>query len=254
MKLNFFAFVFAIVHLSLAQAAPKTNLCDTIDPALVDSIKACQNNPKYGVSEYAKEQAAKKALELQASKAASEVESQQNGNIIIKKFSADELLEASYGKPFISVRLDYNFNPVKEKKMTEGTALCKFLGFEKAIKSEYSDELSPTEADKKGLIISTSILGVASKVPEVYTDEKLSFAARKYVSIACVKRKDPKMEGSSEVLKKYTEAPPTIVPQNRIGTKNPHRPEVDDRSREAKKGTTYGFKDPYEDDAKAEQK
>ena len=189
-------------------------------------------------------------MELEASKAASETESKQNGNIIIKKFSADELLEASFGKPFISVRLDYRSNPVKEKKMTEGAALCKFLGFEKAIKAEYSDELSPSEADKKGLIINTNLIGGANKEPELYTDEELKFAARKYVSIACVKRKDPKLEGSAEVLKKYTEAEPTIVFQKHSAASNPQRPEVDDNSGGSKKETTpFVFKNPYDNAA-----
>ena len=48
MKLKSFALILGLCSFSVAQAAPKTNLCDTIDAASVDLIKACQE--KYGVS------------------------------------------------------------------------------------------------------------------------------------------------------------------------------------------------------------
>jgi hypothetical protein len=48
-----------------------------------------------------------------------------------------------------------------------------------------------------------------------------------------VKRKDAKLEGSDNVMKKFTEET-SIVSVGRVGATNPQKTEVDDRSREGK--------------------
>ncbi len=229
-----------MVSLSLVQAAQK-NRCDFIDAASVELIKKCQS--EHGLSAYAKEQNEKKSLDLATSQSATAEEAKQKSNLEIKKFGKDELLEASYGKPFIAVRIDYRTRPAKEKRITEGSALCKYLGFEKSIKAEFSENLSPEIVDKKGLIINTSLIGQASKEPDLYSDEELKFEARTYVSISCVKRKDAKLEGSDNVMKKFTEET-SIVSVGRVGATNPQKTEVDDRSREGKEDSAYGYKRP----------
>lgn len=210
MKLKYFAFLVCLSTISFAQAAQR-NLCDDLvdsGSSTPEQIKKCQD--KFGTSDHAKEQEVKAKAKEESAKNEVKVETEKKENIEIKKFSQDELFEAGFGKPFYAIRGDYRNHRYKEKRITEGDALCSYLGYEKAIKSIVSAELwenknNNIKVDKQGLIIATGFLGGISKTPEIYRDEDYKFTVRKYVEITCLRRKDKNLVGSSSALKAVTE-------------------------------------------------
>lgn len=213
MKLKMCALLIGLTSLTYAQAASR-NLCDDLidsGTSSGDQIKKCQD--KFGVSDHAKEQEASKKIKESADETKSAEETRKKENLEIKKFTKDDLFDAGFGKPFYAMRIDYRFRPAKEKRITDGDALCSYLGYEKAIKSIVSSEIMPDAADKKGLVIETNFLGVVSKEPEMYRDEDLKFTVRKYVEVTCVKRKDKNLEGSADVYKKLTEDLLVLAPE-----------------------------------------
>lgn len=212
MKCKYFALVLCVSGISLAQAAQR-NLCDDLvdsGSSSAEQIKRCLEDPRFGQSEHYKEQEAAKKNKIETTKAETADASKKKENIEIKKFSQDELFDAGFGKPFYAIRGDYRNHRYKEKRITEGDALCAYLGYEKAIKSIVSPELwenknNSVKVDKQGLVIDTNFLGVVSKTPEIYRDEDYKFTVRKYVEITCLKRKDKTLDGSGEALKAVTE-------------------------------------------------
>lgn len=212
MRLKYFAAILCLSSITFAQAAQK-NLCDDLvesGTSSADQIKKCLDDPRFGPSEHYKEQQASQKIKKEVAQSESDEASKNKENIEIKKFSQDELFDAGFGKPFYAIRGDYRNHRYKEKRITEGDALCSYLGYEKAIKSVVSAELwenknSNVKVDKQGLIIDTNFLGVASKTPEIYRDEDYKFTVRKYVEITCLKRKDKNLEGSRDALKAATE-------------------------------------------------
>lgn len=182
------------------------NLCDDLvesGKSSDEQIKKCL--AKFGQSEHYQEQEQKKKWQAEADKASTAAETKKKENIEIKKFSTSELEESGFGKPFYAIKVDYR-NPYrpKEKRITEGDALCRYLGYEKALKSIVSAEIHPDHADKNGLILDTNFLGIMSKTPELYKDEDLKYTVRKYVEITCAKIK-VKDETTSDVLKEVAE-------------------------------------------------
>ena len=205
MKITLLSSLLILSALSVAEASSR-NLCDDLiesGNSTPEQIKRCQE--KFGVSDYAKEQEAKNKIKDDSTKAKNDNEAKQKENIEIKKFVADDLFDAGFGKPFVAIKIDYRVRPPKEKRITEGNALCTYLGYERSIKSVVSGEIMPQDIDKKGLIVDTSIFGNVSKEPEMYRDEDLKFTARKYVEITCVRRKDKSMDSFNEVYKKLSE-------------------------------------------------
>jgi hypothetical protein len=219
MKGKYFALL--CLTISFAQASQR-NLCDDLIDGGTSSqaqIKKCQD--KFGVSDFSKERATKAASPKSSSSADAKPEIKKPSNLEIKKFTVDELLDAGFGKPFYAMRIDYRYRPPKVKRITDGDALCTYLGFEKSIKSIVSAEVLPEDSDKKGLIIDTNFLGTVSKEPDLYHDDDLKFTIRKYVEITCVKRKDKSIDPSDEVYKKLTEdlliLAPEINPVSKTG-------------------------------------
>lgn len=213
MKLKFYALMIGITSFSFAQAATR-NLCDDLidsGSSSQEQIKRCQD--KFGVSDYAKEQADKKKMNEAAAQSDAASDAKKKDNLEFKKFTKDDLFDAGFGKPFYAMRIDYRYRPPKEKRITDGDALCSYLGYEKSVKSILSAEIMPDAADKQGLVIDTNFIGVVSKEPDLYKDEDLKFTVRKYVEITCVKRKDKNLEGSSDVYKKLTEDLLVLAPE-----------------------------------------
>lgn len=182
------------------------NLCDD----LADSGKSNQEQiakclAKFGPSEHFKKEEQKKQLKVEAEKEAADADAKKKANIEFKKFTQAELEEAGFGKPFFAFRVDYR-NPYKpkEKRITEGDALCNYLGYEKAIKSKISGEIHPDNANKNGLVLDINILGMVSKTPELYEDEDTKFSVRKYTEITCAKVK-VKDEMTADLLKEVVE-------------------------------------------------
>ena len=204
--------MFSLSIISYAQSAQR-NLCDDLidsGTATPEQIKKCLDDPRFGPSDYYKAQEAKKIKIKEADKVAIEDETKQKDNLEIKKFNAEDLFSEGFGKPFYAIRGDYRNHRYKEKRITEGDALCAYLGYEKAIKSIVSPELwenkdGNLKVDKQGLIIDTNILGSASKTPEIYRDQDYKFTVRKYVEITCVRRKDKTIDHSTDALKAVTE-------------------------------------------------
>ena len=82
---------------------------------------------------------------------------------------------------------------------------AKYLGFDKALKSIVSAEILPGEANKNGLIVDTSFLGIVSKEPELYVDKDEKYTVRKYVEITCAKVKSKEIAGTGDELSKVAE-------------------------------------------------
>lgn len=213
MKFKMCALLTGLTILPYVQAASR-NLCDDLiesGTSSADQIKRCQD--KFGVSDYAIEKESQKKVKEASNDSKSAEEAKKKDNLEFKKFTKDDLFDAGFGKPFYAMRIDYRHRPPKEKRITDGDALCFYLGYEKSIKSIISAEIMPDEADRKGLIIDTNFIGVVSKEPDLYKDEDLKFTVRKYVEITCVKRKDKSMEGSADVYKKLTEDLLVLAPE-----------------------------------------
>lgn len=190
---------------SVALSASR-NLCDDLiekGSASSEQIAKCQ--AKFGESDHYKEQTQKKKWQEEAEKKATDEEARKKENIEFKKFTGAELEDAGFGKPFYAIKVDYK-NPYrpKEKRITEGDALCKYLGYEKAVKSIVSGEIHPDNADKNGLIIDTNFLGMTNKEPDLYHDEDLKFTVRKYVELTCAKVK-VKDGTAADLLKEVAE-------------------------------------------------
>lgn len=196
----------AVYPLTGAMAASK-NLCDEMvasGKSTDEQIAKCI--AKFGESDFYKENAQKKKWQEEANAAKSSEEAARKANIQAKKFTAAELDEAGFGKPFFAIRVDYsNIRKPKEKRITEGDALCKYLGYEKALKSIVSAEIMPGEANKNGFIVDTSILGTVSKEPEMYVDKDEKYTVRKYVEITCAKVNSPEVKGTADELAKVAE-------------------------------------------------
>ncbi len=263
MKLKYFTILLTLSTLSVANAASK-NLCDDLiesGGSSAEQIKKCQD--KFGVSDYSKEQVAKSKAKEDASKNQSAADAQKKENIEFKKFTKDELFDAGFGKPFFAMRIDYRFNPPKEKRITSGDALCSYLGYEKSVKSVISAEVwenkvnpdkSVDKLDKQGLVIDTNFLG-NPKDPELYVDEAGKFTIRKYVEITCVRRKDKSIENSDAVYKKLTEDL-LVLPPDLKAPKKEENTSVDNSARsgkEGKKSTPNAYTQPdwMKDDAPA---
>lgn len=200
-----FVLITTLTTSSVAFSASR-NLCDDLiekGGASSDQIAKCQ--AKFGESEHYKEQAQKKKWQAEAEKKASDEEARKKENIEFKKFTSAELEEAGFGKAFYAIQVDYK-NPYKpkEKRITEGDALCKYLGFEKAVKSIVSGEIHPDNADQNGLVLDTNFLGMTSKEPDLYVDKDRKYTVRKYVELTCAKIK-VKDDTTAEVLKGVAE-------------------------------------------------
>lgn len=222
------------------------NLCDDLvesGKSSDEQIKKCQ--AKFGISEHHLEREQKKKWQTDAEEASTAAETKKKENVEFKKFTSTELEEAGFGKPFYAIRVDYSnqYKP-KEKRITKGDALCKYLGYEKAIKSIVSSEIHPDSANKNGLVLDTNFLGMISKTPELYTDKDLKFTVRKYQEITCAKIK-VKDESTSDLLKEIAED--LVVLNVELNTpKKDSTSRVDDGPRKpAGEGKTpHGYKKP----------
>ncbi len=188
------------------QAATK-NLCDDMiasGRSTDEQIKKCL--AKLGESETYKENQQKKKWQADADAAKSADAAAKKANIESKKFTLAELDDAGFGKSFYAIRVDYsNQRKPKEKRITEGDALCKYLGFDKALKSIVSAEIMPGDANKNGLVVDTNFLGVVSKEPELYVDKDEKYTVRKYVELTCAKVKSKDVAGTEDELSKVAE-------------------------------------------------
>lgn len=233
MMLKTFFVVLTFFTVLKSEAAIK-NLCDDLIAAgksSEDQIQKCLN--KFGESDTYKENIQKKKMEKEAAriKAMSDQkeiseEASRKANIESKKFSVLDLDEAGFGKPFIAFRIDYSdrYKP-KEKRITEGDALCKYLGYEKAFKSMVSAEIMPKVINKNGLVINTNFLGIVSKEPDVYFDKDEKYTVRRYLEITCARVKSKDIAGTAEQLSKVAEdliVLNTALNSSRKESKNPN--------------------------------
>jgi len=244
MKTSPILFMLCLGVFSTSAFSATRNLCDDLvdSGAAAESIKKCQD--KFGVSEHAKEKAQKDALKKDQDELKKTETAKSKDNIEVKKFTAADLGEAGFGKPFYALRYDYRNRRIKEKRITEGDTLCKYLGFEKALKSIVSPEIMPNDADKNGLIVDTTWYSGASSEPELYRDEDLMFTVRKYTEITCAKVKDQAISGSKEVLKSMSEDL-IVINELMSGPRTNQDVDVDNGQRKAKDGTaTFGYKVP----------
>lgn len=242
MNFKFLVLTFSLSLYTTTHAATR-NLCDDLadsSDTTEEQVKKCQD--KIGVSDFYKSQELKRKTE-QASKAKSNaIAAAKVDNVEIKKFSSDELLEAGFGKPFFAVTDDYRFG-YKQERVTEGNALCTYLGYEKAVKSIISQEINQEDSNKKGLIVDSGIFG-AKKAPDLYKQDNPKVGVRKYVEITCAKRKDKKAPGASDALKSVVEDLVVLDDAINAGPKDKTSQIVDDK-RDSKTITTpHGYKTP----------
>jgi hypothetical protein len=244
MKTSPIFFLLCLGVFSTTAFSASRNLCDDLvdSGAAAESIKKCQD--KFGVSEHAKERALKDSLKKDQDELKKTETAKSKDNIEVKKFTAADLGEAGFGKPFYALRYDYRNRKIKEKRITEGDALCKYLGYEKALKSIVSPEIMPNDADKNGLVVDTTWYGGTKSEPELYRDEDLMFTVRKYTEITCAKVKDSAISGSQEVLKSMTEDL-IVINELMSGPRTGQDLDVDNGQRKAKDGSaTFGYKVP----------
>lgn len=209
--MTFRSFLLSISLLSIFPnvciVASTKNLCDDMVASGNSSesqIAKCI--AKFGESDFYKEQIKKKKWQLEIDAAKTSAESARKANIEARKFTSAELDEAGFGKPFFAIRIDYsNQNNPKVTRITEGDALCSFLGYEKVLKSIVSDEITPSNASKNGFFINTNFLGMISKEPEMYVDKNEIYNVRKYVEITCAKVRSKDVNGTAAELEKVTE-------------------------------------------------
>ena len=187
--------------------AASKNLCDDmVASGKSTDAQIAKCIAKFGESDFYKENNQKKKWQEEVNAAKSAEEAAKKANIEAKKFTSAELDEAGFGKPFFAFRVDYsNIYKPKEKRITEGDALCKYLGYEKALKSLVSAEIHPTDANKNGFIIDTNFIGTVSKEPEMYVDKNEKYTVRKYVEITCAKVSSPEVKGTADELEKVAE-------------------------------------------------
>lgn len=205
-SLSFFT-IFLTMASTNAETA-KRNLCDDLvasGKSTEEQIKKCI--AKYGESDFYKEELQKKKWQEDAAKAAKDKEVKVSNNIEMKEFTELELTEAAFGKSFFAFNIDYkNPNFPKQERITDGDALCKYLGYTKAIKSTVSEELKEEETDKNGLVIGSSLFGlVDDKDPTLWSENTGRYRVRKYKDITCARLKDKSIEGSAEALKSIKE-------------------------------------------------
>lgn len=207
MKQNLLFLSCVMAFSQTAMATVTKNVCDDMvasGKSTEEQIQKCV--AKFGESETYKANKAKKEWEAQVEKSKKDQEVAAKANIETKKFTAAEIDEAAFGKSFYAIQVDYS-NPrkPKEKRITEGDALCKYLGYEKALKSIVSGEIMPGQANKNGLIIDTNFFGVVGKEPELYEDSKEKYTVRKYVEVICAKVVSKDVAGTAEELSKVAE-------------------------------------------------
>lgn len=210
--MTFKAFLFSISLLAVypltnAMAASK-NLCDDMiasGKSTDEQIAKCI--AKFGESDTYKKNIQKKKWQQTENELKSQEEAARKSNIDVKKFSNAELDEAGFGKPFFAVRIDWkDVNNPKEKRITEGDALCKYLGYEKALKSVFSEnEVLSQNANKNGFIIDTNIFGSAKNEPELFENSDERFTYRTYVEVTCAKIISEKIDGTAKILKEAVE-------------------------------------------------
>lgn len=198
---------FLAVYLDMHAVAASKNLCDEMVASGNSSesqIARCI--AKFGESDFYKEKSQKDKWQKEIDAAKIAEESSRKANIQVKKFTSSDLDEAGFGKPFFAIRLDYsNINKPKEKRITEGDALCAYLGYEKVLKSIVSAEIMPGEANKNGFVIDTNFVGTISKEPEMYADKNEKYTVRKYVEITCAKVNSKEIKGTVAELGKIAE-------------------------------------------------
>ena len=247
-KAIFFSFSLLAVYPQAQSLAASKNLCDDMvasGKSTNEQIAKCI--AKFGESDFYKENNQKKKWQEEVDAAKSAEDAAKKANIEAKKFTSAELDEAGFGKPFFAIRVDYsNIRKPKEKRITEGDALCKYLGYEKALKSIVSAEIMPSEANKNGFVVDTSFIGTVSKEPEMYVDKDEKYTVRKYVEITCAKVRSPEVKGTADELEKVAEDLIVLneminaIKEEKGTTVNdgPRKPAYDEK-------TPNGYKRPY---------
>lgn len=206
-KAILFSFSLLAVYPQAGVMAASKNLCDE----MVASGKSTEAQiakciAKFGESDFYKENNQKKKWQEEVNAAKSAEEAAKKANIQAKKFTAAELDEAGFGKPFFAIRVDYsNVYKPKEKRITEGDSLCRYLGYEKALKSIVSAEIMPGDANKNGFIVDTNLFGSVKSEPEMYVDKDEKYTVRKYVEITCAKVNSAEVKGTADELNKVAE-------------------------------------------------
>ena len=203
MKFNTLVFSSFVFFTSSAFASTK-NICDKMIESGKHSdakIKQCLEN--YGESEFYKEEQKRKKWQEKEAADKSAVEAAKKANIETKLFTIDELDKASkVGLPFYALKIKWSNGRVsKTERITTGDALCKFLGYEKVLKSKVTPEIMPDKAHDAGLVIETSFLGKVAKEPELFSNNNIDYTIRAYQEITCARVRNKDQVTSEELAK-----------------------------------------------------
>jgi hypothetical protein len=203
MKFNTLVFSSLVLFTSSAFASTK-NICDKmIESGKHSDAKIKQCLASYGESEFYKEEQKRKKWQEKETADKSAAEAAKKANIETKLFTIDELDKASkVGLPFYALQIQWQRGRVaKTKRVTTGDALCKFLGYEKVLKSKVTPEIMPDKAHEAGLVIDTSFLGQVAKEPELFSNNNIDYTVRAYQEITCARVKNKDQVTSEELAK-----------------------------------------------------
>lgn len=226
--------------------AAKRNVCDDLVESGSSEADITRCIAKFGESDTYKKYIQRQALESGAQSIQNESKIVQSNKVTMKKFTEAELDEISFGKSFYATKKDYSsLLDKKEEVLTSGDNLCKYLGYEKAIRSTLSPEIGPKKAHKNGLILDKTLFGKIKEEPKMYEDAKYKFNVRKYIDITCAKTEEGISKAMANELKEMVES------VNRLNKwpseqNSPVAPSVDNSQRSGQKTKPAKESVPYQ--------
>ncbi len=196
---------FLVSFSSFTLQAATRNACDDLvdlkksDEAIEKCIKRLGPSETYTITLQKKKWSDSQAVIKESEEAA------KKANVQSKKFTEKEI-EDQLGMPIYAYKIEYskNVNGVPER-LTKGDTLCKFLGFEKSLKSSFSGFIKPENAYENGFIIDDYWIGKAPKEPEIFKDKSVTYYILKYKEITCAKVISKDVPGASDVLREVAE-------------------------------------------------
>jgi len=237
---------FLMIFTTKSLCAVTRNVCDDYVELKKsdDQIQKCI--AARGESETYKQNLQKKKW-LDSKEALKETEdAAKKANIETKKFSEKDI-EDALGMPIFAYKIDYSKIVTGEpKRLTKGDTLCKFLGFEKSLKSSFSGFIEAVDAYENGIVIDDYWIGGGPKEPEVFKDKSITHYILKFKEITCAKVISKDVPGTSDLLKEVAEDIGSLSPGFIEGkTMKKDDVEVDDSQRKEKiknpGKTPYGY-------------
>lgn len=184
------------------------NLCDDLIDSKTEEKYVQECFDKYGKSSYRISLDDKKERKAVDKEKDTIWMAERKANIEYATFTDSTIKERSFGKSIYAFKHYYNNQKTKIPEVTrisEGDHVCRYLGYEKVIKSVISPEIYGAEMTGQGIIVDTTLFGDRPKIPDVFKDTDKKMAVRKYLEITCAKRKDVNADPENVILKDIVE-------------------------------------------------